>query len=314
MAEQTPQDQLPGYSLQQVAELSGLGMNQIRLWERRHQLVESRRGRQGNRLYSMADVDILRYAWRETQKGVPIEDVAEHVRQDRDAVLRSLRSGGRIASPRIIAADSRRLPNYDLMLHALSSGDPLKFERLLIQAQAGKNFAESLRSVDLPLLARIGEMSARKQLDSANSYLAAAIIRRRILSHVQALGLPRGARSVILACAPEDYHELGLLNCMLELVQQHIPTLYLGPGVPLKEIRYYCDKLQPLAVLISMMAPLSDATAEGIASFLADLNQRVPAGIGGFEAERRQELFAAHGLICFRSFEAVLDWEALQNP
>lgn len=305
------EQQVPKYSVKQAAELTGLTLNQVRLWERRYHLVEPQRAANGYRLYSQEDLDILRYARRETQKGVSIQLIAEQIEKDRDAVIKTLRDEKRITPRKVFASDPRRLPNYDLMLHAVSNGDPLKFERLLIQAQAGKNFAEALRTVDLPILARIGDLTTRKEINIASSHLASAIIRRRILSHVQNLGVPRGARPVLLTCAPNDYHELGLLCCMLELTQQLIPTLYLGPNVPLEEIEHYCEKVNPIAVLVSVIAPLNDKEATDITDFLAKLNQKQPVGIGGFEAEKKQALFEAAGLAYFQSVEDVLDWPVL---
>lgn len=306
------ENQLPKYSVKQAAELTGLTLNQVRLWERRYHLVDPQRADNGYRLYSQDDLDILRYARRETQKGVSIQVIAEQLEKDRETVLKSLREEKRVTPRKVYSSDPRRLPNYDLMLHAVSSGDPLKFERLLIQAQAGKNFAEALRTIDLPILARIGDMTTRKEINIASSHLASAIIRRRILSHVQNLGIPRGSRPVLLTCAPQDYHELGLLCCMLELTQQLIPTLYLGPNVPLDEVVHYCDKINPLAILVSVIAPLTDKSATDLANALSDLKQKHPVGLGGFEAEKRQALFEAAGLTIFNGVEEILDWPVLE--
>lgn len=305
--------QLPKYSVKQAAELTGLTLNQVRLWERRYKLVSPERASNGYRLYSQEDLEILRYARRETQKGVSIQVIADQLRQDRKSVLRHLREEKRITPCKIFASDPRRLPNYDLMIHAVANGDSMKFEQLLIQAQAGKSFSEALRTVDLPILARIGELTMRHEINIAGSHLASAIIRRRILAQVQNLGTPKGNRPVILACAPDDYHELGLLCCMLELTQQRVETLYLGPNVPLEEIRHYCEKLDPFAVLLSIVAPIEVAKAEEIAQFFAGISRSIPVGIGGYEAEKRREIFEAHQLKCFRGVEDILEWDVL-NP
>lgn len=308
-----PEHKQPKYSVKQASELTGLTLNQVRLWERRYKLVAPQRAQNGYRLYCQEDLDLLRYARNETQKGISIQVVADRVRDDRQGVLKQLREEKRITSRKIFASDPRRLPNYDLMIHAVGNGDPLKFEHLLIQAQAGKSFAEALRTVDLPILARIGELTTRNEINIAGSHLASAIIRRRILAHVQNLGAPKGSRPVILACAPMDYHELGLLCCMLELTQQLFSTLYLGPNVPLTEISHYCDKVNPLAILISVIAPLEEEAARDMASQLAAINKQVPIGLGGFEAERRRSIFEAAGLQCFKSIEDIMDWDVLSS-
>lgn len=299
------------YSLRHAAELSGVTLSQLRLWEQRYRLVTPERGEKGTKLYSQDDVELLRYALRETQNGTAIEAIADKVRADRAGVLQTLRSEGPPPVRQIYTGDPRRLPNYDLMLHAITHGEHLKFERLLIQAQAGKNFADSLRTVDLAMMARIGEMTARKQIGPGASQLAVAIIRRRILNHVQSLEL--GEPAVILAAVPEDWHELGLFGCLLELTQQMIPCLYLGPSVPLSELYHYCDKLRPRAVVLSLTAPLSDEAAADLAADLLPLKARAPIGMGGFEAEQRQALFTAQGFHCFTSVDGVLSWPLLRS-
>lgn len=302
---------VPKYSVKQAAEMTGLTLNQVRLWERRYKLVSPQRASNGYRLYSQEDLDILRFARRETEKGVSIQVLADQIREDRPSILRQLKEEKRITPRKVFASDPRQLPNYDLMIHSIASGNPLKFERLLIQAQAGQSFAEALRTVDLPLLARIGEMTTRNDINITSSHLASAIIRRRILAYVQNLGIPQGDRPVIMACAPNDYHELGLLCCLMELTQEKISTLYLGPNVPLQEISFYCDKVEPRALVFSIIAPLKDDEAEELARQLGTFSKRVPVGVGGFEAEKRRELFEAQGVSYFDGVEELMEWDMM---
>lgn len=304
-------NQVPKYSVKQAAELTGLTLNQVRLWERRYKLVSPERADNGYRLYSQLDLEILRFARRETQKGISIQVIADQIRTDHDAVMKQLREEKRITPRKVFASDPRRLPNYDLMIHAISNGDTQKFEHLLIQAQAGKSFSEALRNVDLPILARIGELTMRNEINITGSHLASAIIRRRILSQVQNLGSPKGVKPVILACAPDDYHELGLLCCMLELTQQMVASLYLGPNVPLEEISHYCETLEPRAILLSVVAPIDDAEAERIAGHLSKIPGDIPIGLGGYEAEKRRDIFETYDLTCFRGVEEILEWDVL---
>ena len=302
---------LPRYSVKQDSELTGLTLNQVRLWERRYKLVSPERAANGYRLYSRENLDILRYARQETQKGVSIHVIAELVRTQKQEILKQLRSEKRITPRKVFASDPRRVPNYDLMVHSVANGDPMKFERLLIQAQAGKSFSEAVRTIDLPILARIGELTMRDEINISASHLASAVIRRRILAHVQNMGVKCGDSPVLLACVPEDYHELGLLCCMLELTQQMRSTLYLGPNVPLEELSKYAEKLNPSAILLSIVAPMTEERAEATANQLQELNKSVPVGLGGYEANKRRDLFESKGLTCFKGVEEILDWEKL---
>ena len=306
--------QTPKYSVKQAAEMTGLTLNQVRLWERRYHLVEPQRASNGYRLYCQDDLDILSYALRETQKGVSIQIVAEQVESERLQILEKMRQKKTTALPRISADDAFRVPRLDQMIQSIQNGDSAQFEQLLVQAQAGRSFAESLRSVDLPVLARIGEMSMTGQVNLSASHLASAVIRRRILAHVQNLGLPHNAPPVLLACIPDDYHELGLLCCMLELTQKQIPTLYFGANVPIAELEQYALKVKPPVILLSVVAPLRDSEAQRLVQqFQKGLSKIAPLAVGGYEAERRRHLFEDSGIKVFRQVEDILQWTYIRN-
>ena len=52
---------LPQYTVKQVAEMTGVSRNQIRLWEQRFNLIEPHRAENGYRLYSEDDLNIIKY-------------------------------------------------------------------------------------------------------------------------------------------------------------------------------------------------------------------------------------------------------------
>lgn len=308
------ENQIPKYSVKQASELTGLTLNQVRLWERRYNLVCPQRAANGYRLYSQNDLDILNYALRETQKGVGIQTVAEQVQAERATILAKIQAKKAQAFKRVKAADAFRVPRFENMLQALQKGDPVEFERLLVQAQAGYTFAESLRSTDLPVLARIGELSSEQKLSIACSHLASAIVRRRILSHIHNLGMPKSNQSVLLACAPLDYHELGLLCCLLELTQSLIPTIYFGGNLPFSELVRSAEQTRPSAILLSVVAPLSDREAQNLTlQIQKDLIPISPVAVGGYETEKRRHLFEDAGIAVLSEIPAIFKWRPIRD-
>lgn len=308
------ENETPKYSVKQAAELTGLTLNQVRLWERRYQLICPKRAANGYRLYSQNDLDILQYALRETQKGVGIQTVAEQVQTEREAILSKIQQKKTPATFKEIKADDAfQVPHLDKMLQAVQNGDPIQFERLLVQAQAGHTFAESLRTIDLPVLARIGELTSHNKLSISCSHLASAIIRRRILSHVHNLGIPKSNQSVMLACAPLDYHELGLLCCLLELTQELIPSVYFGANLPFSELSRYAEKAKPAAILLSVVAPMTDRDAQNLTNQIqTELLKIAPVAVGGYEAEKRRHLFEDAGIYVTRQVQDIFKWRPIR--
>jgi DNA-binding transcriptional MerR regulator len=93
------ESKVPKYSVKQAAELTGLTLNQVRLWERRYHLVSPQRADNGYRLYTQEDLDILRYALYETQRGVSIQVIAERVQEQRDEILSQTQKIRRVPLP-----------------------------------------------------------------------------------------------------------------------------------------------------------------------------------------------------------------------
>lgn len=304
----------PKYSVKQAAELTGLTLNQVRLWERRYHLIAPQRAANGYRLYCEEDLDILRYALQETQKGVSIQLIAEQVKNHRDEILRHIYQQKAAAPVRISADDAFRVPHLEQLIKAIEAGDAVRFERLLLEAQAGRSLIESLRTIDLPVLAHIGELTVHGRIHLAASHLASAVIRRRIFSHIHNLGLPQWTPQVLLACAPDDYHELGLLCCLLELTQHMVPAAYFGANMPIAELELYARKLNPAAVLLSVVAPLLDSEAEKLVQRLkGGLCKIAPVAVGGYEAEKRRHLFEYAGIKVFRRVEDIMQWRFIRN-
>jgi len=307
------QNDTPRYSVKQASELTGLTLNQVRLWERRYNLICPQRAANGYRLYSQNDLDILNYALRETQKGVGIQTVAEQVQTGKAEILAKIQQKKTPAFKAIKADDAFQVPQLEKMLQTVQNGDPVQFERLLVQAQAGHTFAESLRSIDLPVLARIGELTSHGKLSISCSHLASAIIRRRILSHVHNLGIPKSHQSVMLACAPLDYHELGLLCCLLELTQELIPTVYFGANLPFSELIRYAEKAKPTAILLSVVAPMTDRDAQNLTNQIQkELLKIAPVAVGGYEAEKRRHLFEDAGIHVTRQIQDIFKWRPIR--
>ncbi|PIQ24004.1 hypothetical protein COW36_05655 [bacterium (Candidatus Blackallbacteria) CG17_big_fil_post_rev_8_21_14_2_50_48_46] len=304
----------PRYSVKQAAELTGLSLNQVRLWERRYQLIDPQRAENGYRLYSQDDLDILKYALRETQRGVTIQVVSEQVRAHRAQIIEKARQKKKSQPVKVNPDDAFLVPNLEQLIQAVQDADAVKFERMLVQAQAGQSFANALRTVDLPVLARIGELTILGAVNIAASHLASAIIRRRILSHLQNLGVYEHAQPVLLACVPNEYHEIGLLCAMMELTQRMIPTLYFGANLPHSELELYAQKSKPSAIVLSVVAPLRDREAQHLVERLqAGLVKHFPVAVGGYEAEKRRHLFEASGIKVFKNIEELLKWRVIRQ-
>ena len=93
---------------------------------------------------------------------------------------------------------------------------------------------------------------------------------------------PKMRRPIVLACAPDDWHELGLLLIHLLLRRRGLNSLYLGQNLPVLQFVQEMARLQPTMVII---AATTEATVPGLVA-LADAVQSMDApkplfGYGG---------------------------------
>ncbi|HEY7771951.1 MAG TPA: MerR family transcriptional regulator [Marinagarivorans sp.] len=76
------------YSIGVAARMSGISVHTIRMWERRYNLLGSKRTSSGQRAYSLADIDHLKLLKRLTDNGMRIGDIAKFSAEDLIALLR----------------------------------------------------------------------------------------------------------------------------------------------------------------------------------------------------------------------------------
>jgi len=125
------------FPIRVVARLTGINPVTIRAWERRYRLVRPERTPGGHRLYSRADVELLRAASRLVERGVSISR-ATHLLND--------------PSQRRESRDDRLLDRFLERLHALDDdGMSAVFEASLARRQRG---ATASLLDELPALAQ----------------------------------------------------------------------------------------------------------------------------------------------------------------
>ena len=87
---------------------------------------------------------------------------------------------------------------------------------------------------------------------------------------------------MVLGCAPDDWHELGLLLIYLFLLRRGYNVLYLGQNVPVEQFVDEMRRLSPDLVMISATAEESVAGVIAMAEAIAAMDGPKPAfGFGG---------------------------------
>jgi methanogenic corrinoid protein MtbC1 len=120
-----------------------------------------------------------------------------------------------------------------------------------------------LRDLVLPYLHELGERWASGEASVGQEHFASQLLRGRLLG--LARGWDRGAGPrALLACAPGEQHDLGLIAFGIALRARGWRVTYLGQDTPLETLAESARSVAPLAIVISSASPdrLSKSGAE----------------------------------------------------
>jgi methanogenic corrinoid protein MtbC1/transposase-like protein len=243
-----------GLNIAAIARRTGVGEHTLRKWEHRYAVLRPARTPGGQRRYSEEDVERVLWLVARLNEGYRIGEAA---------ALLTAAGGEAPGTPeelRDALIDAARCP----------SGEPLG--PLLDQAFTLYPLEEALRDVLAPCLVGIGDGWARGELSVGQEHLTSAAIRARL---ERALAEPRGAVRglAVLACAPGEQHELGLLMLACLLRADGWDTVYLGQSTPVADAVALAHSRQ--AAVLAFSATMTDNMETLVREFGA-----LPAGAG----------------------------------
>ena len=112
-----------------------------------------------------------------------------------------------------------------------------------LETVAGRLFFETLQNLE--------QKWYRGEISLLVHNYAITTLRSQLIAMVNASIMPKTGPKVLLACAPEDQHEIGLLLLALNLRRRGFVVVYLGSNLYADEFCQVIDTVQPQLVCIS---------------------------------------------------------------
>lgn len=244
--------------------MTGIAPATLRAWERRYRLVDPGRTAKGYRLYTDGDISMLSRLKELVDGGLKIGEAVELVRRtERDALPADADAEG--------ALDEIR----DELLDALLALD----RQAALRAYGRLAHVSPVRQVDealLPILEEVGRRWETHEATVPQEHFATAFVRERMLRMLEQVE-PDGAGSAeaVLAGLPGERHEMGLLAAALHLAARNWRVVYLGPDLPLVELRPVLEKRRPALFCTSLVFPMA---ADRFIRIAEELRELAPAG------------------------------------
>jgi MerR family transcriptional regulator, light-induced transcriptional regulator len=252
-----------------IGELSrrvGVSEHLLRIWERRYGLLEPARSAGGFRLYSDADIDRVQRMQAQLARGLSAAQAARVV-LDEEAT----------PSAEMELTRSDRLSDGVALAQALTDLDEAAAHAALDRLFAQFTVETVLRDVLMPYLHDLGERWQHGAVSVAQEHFASNVLRGRLASLARGWGLGHGPLA-LLACAPQELHDLPLLMFGIVLHRNGWRVGYLGMSTPLDDLLRCATELQPDLVVITATTP---ERLEGLADDLSAIARVAPLGIAG---------------------------------
>jgi len=225
-----------GLRIAQVERLTGVGAHTLRAWERRYGVPVPDRSGGRQRMYSLADVDVIRRMQSLSVQGVALRRAAEQ------ALRESANRSGEVPT------DGGRLTR---LLDALLGFDEPRATSLWFETMDGRDLLEAFEGSVTPLLTHIGEGWHDGRVTIGQEHFATAFIRGRLEVLARQVTPLAGAPVVLLACLEDERHELGLLMLSVLLRFQGLRTIYLGQDVPMEALLRTVEDVQPAVLALN---------------------------------------------------------------
>jgi len=264
----------PGANLRigELARRAGIPAATLRAWERRYGIVEPQRTEAGYRLYSPEDERRLREMVGLIERGLAPAEAARQVLGTVEGEDR------REIGLEVLTTDIEALRIE--LLESVRGFDEAGAHAALDRAVAAYGSENLVHELVLPVLRRAGELWADGSMSVAQEHFGSKLIHGRLLALGRGWGSGQGPL-LLLACGPDEGHDLPLAAFGLTMRERGFRIALLGADTPLETLRTSAASLEPAWIVLSST---SDAAAKALAG-VGPLELGRPTVIGGGAAD-----------------------------
>jgi MerR family transcriptional regulator, light-induced transcriptional regulator len=246
-------DNEPLYNIGAVSRITDIAETTLRVWERRYDFPNSSRTDGGHRLYSQNEVARLQWVKLRIDEGVKVSQAIK--------ALYHMEQEGRFAGMQATVYSSPSpSPNsggfatfYDQLLAALLKHDSALADRIIAEALSVYSLEHLIFHIISPIMSEMGSRWEQGEIDIASEHLITNFLRQRLLQWMRTGPPSYDVNPVVLAGAPTELHEGGLLMMGVLLRRLRWPVSYLGQSISLVGFDTFIDQLEPSVVVFVAM-------------------------------------------------------------
>ncbi len=230
------------YSIKELEQLSGIKAHTIRIWEKRHKLIQPERTETNIRFYSDEDLKKIINISVLNSNGLKISKIATLTAADLSRKVVALSESKNVADLYI-----------DQLVVAMVDLDEEEFEKQISSLNMKLGLERTITEIIYPFLDKIGILWQTGNISPAQEHFISNLIRQKLIVAID--GLPMSLKSadrVILFLPENELHELSLLFQHYLVKKAGLKTYYLGQSVPYGDLKKVIEQHQPHFLVASI--------------------------------------------------------------
>lgn len=229
------------YSIKELERLSGIKAHTIRIWEKRHHIIEPQRTQTNIRFYSDEDLKKIINVSVLNNHGVKISKI---VKLTLDEINKQVGD---------LSEKENSIDIYiEQLIVAMIDMEEERFEKVLATLTLKFGFETTVLEVIYPFLEKIGVLWLTNNVTPAQEHFISHLVRQKIIVAIDSVALPdKNSRKAILFLPENEIHELALLFYHYIAKKNGIRTYYLGQTVPYSSFKSACKDHDPELIISS---------------------------------------------------------------
>jgi len=258
------------YPIRAAAKITGISLDTLRAWERRHKAVVPERSDRG-RQYRTEDIERLVLLSQLVRRGHAIGGIAALP----DSELKNLLERQRFQKvPEAAAA------LIDPVLSAVESFDGVGAADELNRLAAALAPRDFIYDVVVPLMREVGDRWHNGGLTIAQEHLVSEILRNLLGSMIRLFRPSNPGMKLVLATPAGEAHEFGILASTMLAAVAGMETVYLGPDLPAHEIAKAAERVGAQVILLGITM-ITETTAQEVRAVAAAMPAGSELWVGG---------------------------------
>ena len=253
------------FLISDLAAFSGIKAHTIRMWEKRHGLLDPARTDTNIRTYGLKELKALLNVAYLNRNGHKISRIAALSPAERERLV------AEVASSRTSGSDV-----LNSLKLAMIGFDEVLFESASDRFRQLHGLRALVERVYVPFLEQVGLLWQANAICPAQEHFVSNLIRHRLIAATASLPLRTASheRVFVLYLPENEIHELGLLYVDHILRARGERTIYLGQSVPTEDLVQVVSMLPQQVVLVSMLMVRS--LASEVPGMLKELRKLIP--------------------------------------